>query len=108
AKSIVDGVKNAVDENPLGDLLASSSLQWQEGMRSVAPHARAFLSLVSDFAADYSAAKSAQRALDFADLERLTLNVLGEGDAVPMRPSALARLLHEQFRHVLVDEYQDI
>ena len=108
AKSIVDGVKNAVDENPLGDLLASNGRQWQEGMRSVAPHAQAYLSLVSDFGTEYSAAKSAQRALDFADLERLSLNVLREGDAVPMRPSALAKSLHEQFRHVLVDEYQDI
>jgi ATP-dependent helicase/nuclease subunit A len=108
AKSIVDGVKNAVDENPLGELLASNSGQWREGMRSVAPHAQAYLALVLDFGTDYSAAKSAQRALDFADLERLSLNVLREGDAVPVRPSALAKSLHEQFRYVLVDEYQDI
>jgi ATP-dependent helicase/nuclease subunit A len=108
AKSIVEGVKNAVDENPLGELLASNSHQWREGMQSIAPHAQAFLALVLDFATEYAAAKSAQRALDFADLERLSLNVLRQGEGVPMRPSALAKSLHEQFRHVLVDEYQDI
>ncbi|MGD0463199.1 MAG: helicase-exonuclease AddAB subunit AddA [Tepidisphaeraceae bacterium] len=106
AKSLVDSVKNALDEHPLADLLSSTGDQWREGMKLVAPHARAFLSLVRDFAKDYSAAKDADRALDFADLERRTLDILRDGDA--RRPSALARSLHEQFRHVLVDEYQDI
>jgi ATP-dependent helicase/nuclease subunit A len=108
AKSLVDSVKNAVKEKPLGDLLSSTSAQWQAGLRRVAPFAGTLLSLVSDFTAQYSQAKAGQRALDFADLERLSLNILRDGDVVPPRPSPLARSLHEQFRQVLVDEYQDI
>jgi ATP-dependent helicase/nuclease subunit A len=108
AKSIVDSVKNAVREKPLGDLLAFTSAQWQAGLRRVASHARTLLSLVSEFTAQYAEAKAAQRAMDFADLERMSLNILREGDSLPPRPSPLARSLHEQFRHVLVDEYQDI
>ncbi len=106
AKSLVDSVKNAVDEYPLADLLSSTEEQWREGMERVAPHAQAFLSLVLDFGKEYSAAKDADRALDFADLERRSLSILRENDS--LRPSALARSLHEQFQHVLVDEYQDI
>ena len=108
AKSLVDSIKNAVREKPLGDLLASTTAQWQAGLRRVAPLARTLLSLVSEFTVQYSEAKAGQRALDFADLERLSLNILREGNSNPPRPTPLARSLHEQFRHVLVDEYQDI
>ena len=48
-------------------------------MTLIAPHARAFLSLVRDFGKEYSAAKDADRALDFADLERRSLWILREG-----------------------------
>ncbi len=108
AKSLLDAVKNALDENPLADLLSSTGEQWRQGMMMTAPHAQAFLSLVRDFGKEYSAAKDADRALDFADLERRSLQILRDGDGGSLRPSALARSLHEQFRHVLVDEYQDI
>ena len=117
AKSIVDSIKNAFDQYPLRDLLAGDPTHWRDGMRRVLPHAQTFLSLVTDFTAEYSAAKSAERVLDFTDLERLTLNILsspspgtpGEGRGEGrLSPSALARSLHRQFRHVLVDEYQDI
>jgi ATP-dependent helicase/nuclease subunit A len=108
AKSLLDAAKYALDENPLAELLCSTSDQWREGMALVAPHAQAFLSLVTDFGREYSAAKDADRALDFADLERRSLNILRTGGASSPGPSALARSLHEQFRHVLVDEYQDI
>ena len=106
AKSLVDSVKNAADEPPLSDLLSFTSEQWQEGMARVVPHAHVFLSLVKDFGKEYSAAKDADRALDFADLERRTFDILRDGNST--RPSLLARSLHEQYRHVLVDEYQDI
>jgi ATP-dependent helicase/nuclease subunit A len=108
AKSLLDSVKNALDEGPLADLVSSTSAQWKDGMARVAPHAETFLSLVRDFGREYSAAKDADRALDFGDLERRSLEILRTGGGSPLRPSPLARSLHERFRHVLVDEYQDI
>ena len=108
AKSLVDSVKNAYRDKPLGDLLSCTPAQWQSGLRQAVPFARSLLSIVADFTSEYSQAKSAQRALDFADLERLSLNILRAGDALPPQPSPLARALHQQFKHVLVDEYQDI
>jgi ATP-dependent helicase/nuclease subunit A len=108
AKSIVDSINNAFDESPLRDLLAAGLDHWRDGMRRVLPHAQTFLSLVSDFTTEYSASKRSQRVLDFADLERLTLNILRDSAGEPLHPSPLAKSLHRQFRHVLVDEYQDI
>jgi len=108
AKSLVDAVKTAYRDKPLGDLLSCTAPQWQAGLRQAVPFARSLLSLVADFTSEYSQVKSAQRALDFADLERLSLNILRAGDSVPPQPSPLARSLHQHFKHVLVDEYQDI
>jgi ATP-dependent helicase/nuclease subunit A len=108
AKSLVDGVKDAVKTGPLSELLKSKAADWQAGLRRIEPFAHTLLSLVSEFSEKYSEAKAGQRVVDFADLERLSLKILREGDSNPPRPSALARALHGQFRHVLVDEYQDI
>ena len=67
-----------------------------------------FLSLVADFSRAYDDAKTEQNALDFADLERLTLRALKVDGTNPSMPTPLARSFHQQFKHVLVDEYQDI
>ena len=48
------------------------------------------------------------RGLDFTDLERFTFQILRDPSSKELRPSPLALSLHQQFRHVLVDEYQDI
>jgi ATP-dependent helicase/nuclease subunit A len=101
AKSLLDGVKDAIREGTLAELLEQDRAQWQAGMSQLAPHAQAFLGLVEDFGKEYDAAKRAARRLDFADLERLTLHILDKSPE-------LVESLHRQFRHVLVDEYQDI
>ena len=69
---------------------------------------RVFLGLVDDFGRRYRLAKDASRVVDFSDLERLALQVLIDGDPASRRPSAAARAFHDRFKHVLVDEYQDI
>lgn len=101
AKSLLDGVKDCIREGDLAELLEQESSQWQAGMAQLAPHAKIFLTLVAEFGGAYEAARRAARRLDFADLERLTLQILGKSPE-------LLDSLHRQFRHVLVDEYQDI
>jgi ATP-dependent helicase/nuclease subunit A len=110
AKSMLDSIKHAMRKSDFVENLSLTTGQWQQGMVTIAPHANVFLSLIEDFGAQYDAAKDAVRSLDFSDLERLALRVLREGksDADELKPSAVARSLHNQFRHVLVDEYQDI
>jgi hypothetical protein len=95
-------------EGSLASILRFDTAQWVEGLRAIRPHVEVFLSLVEEFGRRYAAAKQAQRALDFADLERLALRALRDGASPALAPSAVARLQHRRFKHVLVDEYQDI
>jgi ATP-dependent helicase/nuclease subunit A len=62
--------------------------------------------LVRAFEQLYAGAKQAINCLDFADLEHYALKLLTETDAPA--PSQIALLLHQRYKHVFVDEYQDI
>ena len=50
----------------------------------------------------YQTAKAARRQLDYSDLERTIIAALSAPD------NPLKVMLHQRFRHILVDEYQDI
>ncbi len=104
AKQRVDAVNNAIKGGAWRNRLEFTAEQWREGMATTLPHAATLLSLIDAFVTAYDLAKDAAGALDFNDLERLTLRVLSDGDG----PSAVARAYHAQFRHVMVDEFQDI
>jgi ATP-dependent helicase/nuclease subunit A len=106
AKSILDAVKDQMREGELADLLAFTQVQWRQGQRTISAHAGLFLDLLLDFGRRYAEAKTNLRAVDFADLERKTLNLLR--DTETWAPSVLARAYHRQYQHVLVDEYQDV
>ncbi len=104
AKSVVDTIRNQMKKGAWRDVLAFKTAQWQQGLLETLPYAKTFLDLVGQFARRYRSAKDAERALDFADLERHTLRVLSDKG----KPSATALAYHRRFAHVLVDEYQDI
>lgn len=109
AKGAIDSVREEMKAGTWRDLLRFSPDEWLDGLRATVPHADVFLELVEQFGRRYRAAKDASRALDFADLERFTLDVLRDPDLPDaLAPSAAARSYHRRFRHVLVDEYQDI
>lgn len=67
-------------------------------------YANLLIELHSQFAQRYQNHKLTQNALDFADLEHKTLELLTDKDG----PSDVALQLQRRFRYVLVDEYQDI
>src|SRR4051794_6720338 len=109
AKAAVDAVREAMKAGPWRDCLRFTTAQWRDGMRAVLPHARVFLELVKQFGNRYRMAKDAARSVDFSDLERYALAALRDpADPSGLSPSAAARECHRRFRHVLVDEYQDI
>ncbi len=112
AKGAIDAPREAIKRGALRDVLRFTSDELREGVRRLLPHAKVLLSLIEAFGAKYAAEKSERRALDFSDLERFALRVLRDpvnpGAADAPRPSATARAYHRQFKHVLVDEYQDI
>ncbi len=112
AKSLIDSVRDELKpDGPLRSILRFNRDQWTEGMKSMRQSAKVFLSLVEEFGRRYRKEKNGSRTIDFSDLERFALKALSEpreSDGGALKPSPVARLLHRQFRHVLVDEYQDI
>ena len=108
AKAAVDAIKEALTKSGWRDLLRFKAAEWQQGLRAILPHAEVFLKLVEDFGSRYGRAKDAARVVDFSDLEQLALQVLSDGPPSGRKPSAQARAYHQRFKHVLVDEYQDI
>lgn len=75
--------------------------QWFDGLDRIAPYAETLTRLAERFAREYSQAKAEAGVLDFGDLERKTYDLLnGHPDIVAA--------LRKRFRHVLVDEFQDI
>ncbi|MBX6351628.1 MAG: UvrD-helicase domain-containing protein, partial [Clostridia bacterium] len=92
AKDVVKGLADLGLAREVGELASEAA--------AVAPHAETLLRLAADFAERYEEAKRELAALDFADLEQLTLRLL--------RDPAVGPELGARFDEVLVDEYQDI
>ncbi len=72
--------------------------------RLTIPLGDALLTLHEQFDRRYRLLKRNRRVLDFSDLEHLALRLLGDESG----PSDIARQLQKRYRHVLIDEYQDI
>jgi ATP-dependent helicase/nuclease subunit A len=108
AKAAVDAVLKEVKDGGWRDTLRFTADEWRTGMRAVVPHAHVLLGLIEQFAIRYRKAKDASRQLDFSDLERYALEVLRDPNTPGVHPSPTARAYHRLFKHVLVDEYQDI
>jgi ATP-dependent helicase/nuclease subunit A len=109
AKAAVDAVRDAMKAGDWRDCLRFTTAEWRDGLNAILPHAEVFLGLVKQFGERYRMAKEAARAVDFSDLERLALKALRDpAVADSLSPSPAARDCHRRFRHVLVDEYQDI
>lgn len=91
-------------------MFARSSAQMLADLRSLATPAAALSELVTAFGRNYLREKQARGLVNFADLERYTLQLLLSPDSTPQnfQPSPTALELQEQFSEVLCDEYQDI
>ncbi len=72
----------------------------------VRPQMSALLQLTREFSAIFADAKRELAVADFHDLEQFALRLLR--DPATGKPSAVAESWRRKFRHVLVDEYQDI
>ena len=112
-KRILDSVREAMTDGTIPQLCRFSVAEWQDGLKRIATPSKVFLDLVLDFSRRYRKAKDELRAIDFSDLERFALKVLRD-ETVTDRPTNLlvptdaAKAYQAQFKHVLVDEYQDI
>lgn len=80
-------------------------LSWslaKTSLARIAPHIQTLLAIAARAREEYAGAKRQLAAIDFADLERHMLKLLGDESA------GVARRLRDRFEHVLVDEFQDI
>lgn len=69
---------------------------------------RGLVRLTKKFRARYQEEKEKRHVLDFSDLEHKALEILYTTDADGVRhPSAIADDVAQQYREILVDEYQD-
>jgi ATP-dependent helicase/nuclease subunit A len=108
AATVVTSVRDDMKAGVLKECLNFTGAEWQATLQATLPHCSVFLALVAEFGEKYRLAKREARGLDFADLERFTLDLLRDSGQPGLRPSAAARSCHHSYAHVLVDEYQDI
>ncbi|MBC7784285.1 MAG: UvrD-helicase domain-containing protein, partial [Burkholderiales bacterium] len=64
--------------------------------------------LVHKFDEEYRRRKSDEGVLDFNDLERLALQLLRDPESPAPAASKVAIEYQQQYRHLMVDEYQDV
>lgn len=81
-----------------------------EDMRILYPAVKMVTKLVSDFKKRFAAVKREQALVDFSDLEHFCLQILITENSTEdhVIPSDIAHFYKNQFKEVLVDEYQDI
>lgn len=108
AKSIVDSARKRFLKGHLKQLAMWTTAQWQDGLKRIEPLVGELLVTTLHFGELYSARKLDLRALDYNDLEQLALRVLRAPGAKGLEPSDVGLECQRRFRHVLVDEYQDI
>ncbi len=75
------------------------------GLGTIAPHVNTVFDLLDEVTANYGDIKRRRAVVDFDDLEHLALGLLRNTDGTT---SDIARTMHARFKHVLVDEYQDV
>ncbi len=108
AQKRVNEVRRLVRDGAWRQCLSFSTEEWKDGLGRTLPHVDALISLVVEFTERYTRAKDEEGVLDFADLECLALRALKIPMSLELNPSSVAKAYHAQFKHVLVDEYQDI
>ncbi len=89
--------------------LALLNPEYLEQMNtSVRPQVRLLVALVRKFDRLYEQAKKTINCLDFSDLQHYALKLLTDPNSPKPAPSDVALALRRRYKHIFVDEYQDI
>ncbi|MDB5324834.1 MAG: ATP-dependent helicase/nuclease subunit, partial [Phycisphaerales bacterium] len=105
-KPRIDALKAQINAFAKTNLFLFTESALQSELKKTLPAVDAINALVNDFDYAYTAAKRETNALDFADLERFALNLLR--DDKTGGPTPVAEEYRQHFKHVLIDEYQDV
>ncbi len=85
-------------------LFDTDSAGHAEDFRAMRPVTDALFRLTADFSLAYGEEKRRRCAMDYADLEHLSLRLLTDREG---RPTRAAADISKRFEEILVDEYQD-
>lgn len=78
-----------------------------QDMKIAAKDLGVLIDLVTRFSKAYAEKKRSKNMIDFNDMEHFALEILTENENGFFRPSQVAREYQEQFREIMIDEYQD-
>ncbi len=91
----------------LEEYFSLPSREAREEARSQKPAVLALTALVSRFSQRLDVMKAQRNLLDFSDLEQLSLKLLVERTQEGVSRTETAKALAQQFREVMIDEFQD-
>ncbi|MEH6986751.1 helicase-exonuclease AddAB subunit AddA [Cytobacillus firmus] len=100
AKKIITGLQE--------ELFLRRQESFMRDMAEMKPHIKELVRLVKAFSIRFNQVKTEKGLVDFADLEHYCLEILSSPDEEGrLWPSEAALVCRNQFKEVLVDEYQD-
>ncbi|WP_264736841.1 helicase-exonuclease AddAB subunit AddA [Cytobacillus firmus] len=100
AKKIITGLQE--------ELFFRKQESFLRDMAEMKPHIESLVWLVKEFSIRFDQVKTEKGLVDFADLEHYCLEILSSSDEEGrLLPSEAALACRNQFKEVLVDEYQD-
>ncbi len=105
-KAIRDGEKKAADQLKTRIFTASED-EYREDLEALRPQIKTLFDLILRYDAVFTEIKKDHHAIDFSDLEHLTLRLLWTGRGDSRVPTDLAKELGSSFEEIYVDEYQD-
>lgn len=108
AQERINGLRDRIKRFLESSLFCFSEQQLRDGMKRSLWAIEQITTLAREFRERYDRAKREIGSLDFSDLEGFALQLLREPGSNPAKPSAIALEYQRQFKHVLVDEYQDV
>lgn len=100
-KEVKDLVKNLVS------IFFQTEAQCLEDLKELKPIITELFNLVREFSFYLDELKKDKNIVDFGDLEHLTLKLLVKRKGNGFEKTELAKNLSQQFKFVMVDEYQD-
>lgn len=103
--SVIEDAKNVVEK--LKENFSLSEDLVKEDIKAMKPIITEFSKLVKRYSEKFSALKREKNALDFNDVERLSVKLLIQKTEDGFEKTELAGSLSEKYDEVMIDEYQD-
>lgn len=98
-KGIVSGLKK--------DYFYQKPEEMAADMQICLPYMEELVGLVKCFSQRFDAKKRQENVIDFSDMEQFALQILAKKTEEGFEPSEVAKEYQDQFREIMIDEYQD-